>query len=125
MERLMREHPAINLVYAINEPAAAGAYMALRSLGMADDVLIVTIDGSCSGVRSVAAGEFGATAMQYPLRMAILGVEAVVESLTTGRKLANTPGLNFHDTGAALVTEAPVAGVPSIDTSRGLSECWG
>jgi len=125
MERLMREHPAINLVYAINEPAAAGAYMALRSLGMADDVLIVTIDGSCSGVRSVAAGEFGATAMQYPLRMAILGVEAVVESLTTGRKLANTPGLDFHDTGAALVTEAPVAGVPSIDTSRGLSECWG
>ena len=125
MERLLREHPSINLVYAINEPAAAGAYAALRALGVADNVLIVTIDGSCSGVRSVAAGEFGATAMQYPLRMAILGVEAVVESLTTGRKLANTPGLDFHDTGTALVTDVPAPGVPSIGTGRGLSDCWG
>ena len=124
MERLMREHPAINLVYAINEPAASGAYLALRALGVADDVLIVTIDGSCSGVRRVAAGEFGATAMQYPLRMGTLGIEAMVELVTTGRKPANTPGLDFHDTGVALITDAPVAGVPSLDAGRGLTECW-
>ena len=125
MKRLMREHPSINLVYAINEPAAAGAYAALRALGVAANVLIVTIDGSCSGVGSVAAGEFGATVMQYPLRMATLGVEAVVEFFETGRKPVNTPGLDFHDTGTALVTDVPVPGVPSIGTGRGLSECWG
>ncbi len=73
----------------------------------------------------VAAGEFGATVMQYPLRMATLGVEAVVEFFTTGRKPANTPGLDFHDTGTALVTDVPVPGVPSIGTGCGLSECWG
>ncbi len=125
MERLMRDDPAINVVYAINEPAAAGAYEALRGLGVEDDVLIVTIDGGCEGVRSVAAGEIGATAMQYPVRMASLGIEAVVEFSTTGATPENTPGLDFHDTGVTLVTEKPVPGIPSIGADAGLSECWG
>ena len=125
MERLMRDDPGINVVYAINEPAAAGAYEALRGLGVEDDVLIVTIDGGCEGVRSVAAGEIGATAMQYPVRMASLGIEAVVEFSTTGATPENTPGLDFHDTGVTLVTEKPVPGIPSIGADAGLSECWG
>ncbi len=125
MARLMRDDPAINVVYAINEPAAAGAHAALRGSGVADEVLIVTIDGGCDGVRSVAAGEVGATAMQYPLRMASLGIEAVVEYERTGGRPENTPGLDFHDTGATLVTDEPVAGIPSIGTDRSLSECWG
>ncbi|MDE2922087.1 MAG: substrate-binding domain-containing protein [Acidobacteriota bacterium] len=125
MERLMRDDPGINVVYAINEPAAAGAYEALRGLGVEDDVLIVTIDGGCEGVRSVAAGEIGATAMQYPVRMASLGIEAVVEFSTTGATPENTPGLDFHDTGVTLVTEKPVPGIPSMGADAGLSECWG
>ncbi len=125
MEGLLRQDSSINLVYAINEPAAAGAYAALRALGVENDVLMVAIDGGCPGVRSVAAGELGATAMQYPLRMATLGIEAVVEFATTGRKPQNTPGLDFYDTGTTLVTEEPVSGVPSISASRGLGECWG
>lgn len=61
---------------------------------MHDDVVIVTIGGGCPGVRSVAAGEIGATSMQYPPRMASLGIEAVVEFLTTGGRPENTPGLD-------------------------------
>ena len=102
----------INVVYAINEPAAAGAYEALRRLRVKDDVLIVTVDGGCEGVRSVGKGEIGATAMQYPLRMASLGIEAVVKFLATGGRPENTPGLGFHDTGVTLVTEEPVPGMP-------------
>jgi fructose transport system substrate-binding protein len=34
MERLLAIDPTINVVYTINEPAAAGAYEALRSLGL-------------------------------------------------------------------------------------------
>ena len=74
--------------------AAAGAPAALRGLGVHDDVVIVTIGGGCPGVRSVAAGEIGATSMQYPPRMASLGIEAVVEFLTTGGRPENTPGLD-------------------------------
>ena len=125
MDRLMREYPKIDLVYAINEPAAAGAYAALRDLGVENDVLIVTIDGGCQGVQDVAAGEIGATAMQFPLRMATLGVEAVVEYVRTGSKPRNSPGLDFHDTGVALVARDSVPGIPSIGTDLGLSECWG
>lgn len=125
MEELLRQDASINLVYAINEPAAAGAYAALRAFGVADEVLLVAIDGGCDGVRSVASGELDATAMQYPLRMAALGIDAVVEYHRWGTRPQNSPGLDFHDTGTALVTDAPVAQVPSITSSRALGECWG
>ncbi len=125
MERLMRMDPSIRLVYAINEPAAAGAYTALRSMGLEREVLIVTIDGSCSGVSSVARGELGATAMQFPVRMAVQGVEAVVEFVRTGQKPQPPTGRDFHNTGVTLVSAEPVAGVPSIDTEQALTECWG
>lgn len=125
MERLVRMDLPIRLVYAINEPAAAGAYTAFRSMGLEDEVLIVTIDGSCSGVRSVAAGELGATAMQFPVRMASLGIETVVEYVRTGEKPQPPTGLGFYDTGVALVSAEPVVGVPSIDPEQALTECWG
>ncbi len=125
MEALMRKEPGIDVVYAVNEPAAAGAHAALRALGMEKDVLIVSIDGGCAGVRNVASGAIGATAMQYPLRMASLGVEAVLEFYRTGRKPERPPGVDFHDTGATLVTDRPVSGIPSISSGQGLEQCWG
>ena len=120
MEALMRKEAGIDVVYAINEPAAAGAHAVLRALGVEKDVLIVSVDGGCAGVRNVAAGRIGATAMQYPVRMASLGIEAVVEFHRTGRKPENPPGMDFHDTGVTLVTDKPVPGVPSISTEQGL-----
>ena len=42
-------------------------------------VLVVSVDGSCSGVQAVKDGQIGATAMQFPLLMASLGVEAVAQ----------------------------------------------
>ncbi len=125
MDALLREHRGIGVVYAINEPAAAGAHAALRALGMEKEATIVTVDGGCRGVRDVAAGAIGATAMQYPVRMAALGLEAVVAFLRTGRKPENTPGLDFHDTGVTLVTDAPVPGIPSISSEQALKACWG
>lgn len=125
MEELLQEHPAIDVVYALNEPAAAGAHAALQAVSREKDVLIVSIDGGCEGVAKVAAGTLGATAMQFPLRMAHLGVEAAVDYVRTGRLPERTPGLDFYDTGVTLVTDAPVPGIPSISAARGLQECWG
>ena len=124
MEKLLREKPGIDLVYAINEPAAAGAHAALKGSGIKNDALLVSVDGGCQGVRNIAAGALGATAMQYPLRMARLGVEAVVAFVRTGKKPVNTPGQDFQDTGVALVTDKPVPGIPSISTERALKDCW-
>ena len=125
MEKLLRQEPGIDVVYAINEPAAAGAHAALEALGMENDVVVVSVDGGCRGVAMVASGTLGATAMQYPVRMAALGVEAAVEFARTGRKPQNTPGVEFHDTGVTLVTDQPVPGIPSISSERAQMECWG
>ncbi|RBW53464.1 sugar ABC transporter substrate-binding protein [Ruegeria sp. A3M17] len=125
MENLLAKDSAINVVHTINEPAAAGAYEALKSIGRENDVLIVSVDGGCPGVQNVQAGVIGATSQQYPLLMASLGVEAVKKWADEGTKPENTPGKDFYDTGVALITDQPVDGVESISVAEGLELCWG
>lgn len=125
MENLLQKDPGVNLVYTINEPAAAGAYEALRAVGREKDVLIVSVDGGCPGVQNIADGIIGATSMQFPLLMASLGVEAVMEYAQSGAAPANTPGLNFYNTGVELITDRPVSGVKSLTSAEGLQKCWG
>jgi fructose transport system substrate-binding protein len=124
MESLLQVDPGIDLVYTINEPAAAGAYEALAAFGLEDQALVVSIDGGCPGVQNVREGIIGATSMQFPLRMATLGVEAVVDYAETGE----APGGGSHEfvnTGVELVTDQPVESVPSISSEEGLERCWG
>jgi fructose transport system substrate-binding protein len=125
MENLLQKDPEINVVHTINEPAAAGAYEALKALGREKDTLIVSIDGGCPGVKNVQEGVIGATSQQYPLQMAALGIEAIKKFADTGEKPKPTEGKNFVDTGVALVTDKPVEGLPSIDTKTALGKCWG
>ncbi|MFW5832747.1 MAG: sugar ABC transporter substrate-binding protein [Pseudomonadota bacterium] len=125
MENLLQRDPSINVVYTINEPAAAGAYEALRAMGRQDDVLLVSVDGGCPGVRNVQEGIIGATAMQFPLLMASLGIEAINAFAETGEKPATTEGLDFFDTGVELITDQPVEGLPSLTSEEGLARCWG
>ncbi|MGB7268886.1 MAG: sugar ABC transporter substrate-binding protein [Albidovulum sp.] len=125
MESLLARDPFINVVYTINEPAAAGAYEALKAIGRENDVLIVSVDGGCPGVANIKDGVIGATSQQYPLLMASLGVEAIAAWAKDGTKPAPTPGKAFFDTGVALVTDKPVEGVESIDTTQGTALCWG
>jgi fructose transport system substrate-binding protein len=125
MENLLQKDADVNVVYTINEPAAGGAYQALKAAGKEKDVLVVSIDGGCPGVQNVKAGVIGATSQQYPLLMASMGLEAISNFAKTGKKPEKTPGLDFFDTGAVLVTDKPVDGVPSISVEEGLKKCWG
>ncbi len=125
MENLLQRDPSINVIHTINEPAAVGAYQALKAVGKENDVLIVSVDGGCPGVASVKDGVIGATAQQYPLMMAALGVEAIKNWADNGVKPEPTPGKAFFDTGVALVTDKPAEGVESIDTVKGTELCWG
>ncbi|ETX27958.1 sugar ABC transporter substrate-binding protein [Roseivivax isoporae] len=124
MENCLASDPSINVVYTINEPAAAGAYEALQAMG-SSDVTIVSVDGGCPGVRNVADGVIGATSQQYPLRMASLGIEAIVQYAQDGTLPTPSEGKDFFDTGVALVTDNPVEGVDSISVEEGLELCWG
>jgi fructose transport system substrate-binding protein len=125
MENLLQKSPDITLVYTINEPAAAGAYQALKAAGKDKTVTIVSVDGGCPGVAAVKAGQIGATSQQYPLKMAENGVAAITEFALGGAKPTNPPGKTFTDTGVNLITDQPQAGVTSKDTGFGRENCWG
>jgi fructose transport system substrate-binding protein len=118
MENLLSAHPNINVIYTINEPTAQGAFFAIRKARR--NVLVTSIDGSCSGVRSVADGTIGATVMQFPTRMGEMAVEAIVKAVNDGVKPSG-----FHDTGTVLITDRPVPGLESRDSKWGLENCWG
>jgi fructose transport system substrate-binding protein len=118
MENLLSAHPDINVIYTINEPAAQGAFFAIKRAKR--EVLVTSIDGSCSGVRSVADGTIGATVMQFPTRMGEMAVQAVIKAVDEGVKPSG-----FHNTGTVLITDHPAPGVESKDSKWGLENCWG
>jgi fructose transport system substrate-binding protein len=120
MENCLQKAGDVNLVYTINEPAAAGAYNALKKAGKDKGVVIVSVDGGCQGVKDVGAGKIAATSQQYPLKMAAMGVEAGVAYAKTGKKPSG-----YTDTGVALIAASPQAGVQSIDVKSGTELCWG
>lgn len=119
MENCLSKNDAINLVYTINEPAAFGAFTALKNAGK-DDVLVVSVDGGCQGVQGVKDGQIAATSQQYPLKMASLGVEAIVKYAKDG-----VAPSGYTDTGVTLITDQTQSGVDSEDSAYGLENCWG
>ena len=120
MENCIQKNPDINVLYTINEPSASGAYKALKAAGKENGVLIVSVDGGCQGIRDVGAGRIAATAQQYPLKMAALGIAAGVEYIKTGRKPSG-----FTETGVTLIAAKPVKGVDSKGVSTGMELCFG
>jgi len=125
METLLSKNPNINLVYAINEPAAYGAHQALKAAGTEKSTILVAIDGGCTGVDQVSKGIIGATSQQYPSKMASLGIDAIVKLAKTGKKPSVSDGLDFFNTGSQLITDKPVTGLPSISSADGAKICWG
>ena len=121
MENCLQKNPNINVVYTINEPSAAGAWTALKNAGKSKSATtIVSVDGGCAGVRNIRAGVIDATSQQYPLKMAALGVSAVVKYAKTGVKPRG-----YTDTGVNLIAKKAVAGVKSKTVAYGLRNCWG
>lgn len=120
MASCLKSHPDINLVYTINEPAAAGAYKALLEAGKEKSAMIVSVDGGCAGVNNVRAGKIAATAQQYPLTMAAMGVDAAVAWARHGKKTSG-----YVDTGVTLIADKPMPGLASKDTQAGLNACFG
>jgi fructose transport system substrate-binding protein len=119
-ENLLQRDTSLTAVYTLNEPAARGAYVALQAKGIAGQVVIGSIDGSCQGVTDVKDGKVVATVMQFPKKMAAEGVKAAVEFAKSGKKPTG-----FVNTTVSVITDKPVAGIQSQDTAWGLQNCWG
>ena len=107
MENCLTKDPDINVVYTINEPAAFGANTALKAAGKDKDVLVISIDGGCARrARCARTAQIAATSQQYPLMMASMGVDAVVD-------FASTPAIKssgYTDTGVTLIADKAADG---------------
>jgi fructose transport system substrate-binding protein len=124
METCLSKDPHINAVYAINEPSAEGATIALRNQGK-KGVTVVAVDGGCGALGFVKSGAIGATAGQYPDKMARLGVDAVATFARTGRRPHNQAGKDFVNTGTKLYTDQPQHGASGLTTQQARKICWG
>ena len=122
MAELLAQDPGINVVYAVNEPAALGAVAALDEAGVGpDEVVLVTVDGGCEAIKNaVRPGDIDATAQQFPENMAREGVTALAEHARGGAAPSG-----FRNTGVVLITGNPAPGVESRDVAFGVRNCWG
>ena len=75
MERMLERHPEIDIVMALNDPAAMGAIAALRQAGRLEGVAVYGVDGVTETRDMVAQGHMQATAGQEPRRLGRLAVE--------------------------------------------------
>src|SRR5690348_16457113 len=122
LRRLLRQHPDINIVYTVNEPAAFGAAEALKTAGKSqDDVILVSVDGGCDAIKNgVRPGVIDATVQQYPENMARLGVDSLANAARGGPKPSG-----YKNTGVELITGDSAKGVPSENVAYGVRNCWG
>lgn len=66
-------------IFAINDPAALGAYAALEAEGKQDSVVVIGFDGQPEGKVAVRDGKLFDTPTQFPGKMAIESVKAIVK----------------------------------------------
>src|SRR5260370_31160078 len=69
MTEALRAQPAIDVVYAHNDPMAIGAYLAAKELGRDKEMIFVGVDGlggPAGGIKKVMDGVLAATFI-YPL----------------------------------------------------------
>ncbi|OFY61901.1 MAG: D-ribose ABC transporter substrate-binding protein [Bacteroidetes bacterium RBG_13_42_15] len=75
MESMLQAHPDINAVFCGNDAMAMGAYQALLSADMADEVMVFGFDGAEDVINSIRSKKIMATGMQFPKKMAITAAE--------------------------------------------------
>ena len=121
MENILQKAAEIDLVYAINEPAAYGGYAALKAAGKEKGVTGRRRRRRLPRAsRCVKEGIIGATSQQYPLLMAADGVQAVVDFIKTGKK----PDQHRHRR-EARHRPSRFPAFPRSAPTRATKLCWG
>ncbi len=81
MERMLKRHPEIDIVMALNDPAALGAIAALQNAGRLDAVQVYGVDGVPETKEMIAAGHMAATAEQSPRSIGHIAAEQAYDIL--------------------------------------------
>ncbi len=77
-EDALQAHPNLRGIFAINDPAALGARAALEKANKTEQVTIVGFDGQPEGKQAIKEGKIYADPIQYPDKMGIQIVDAIV-----------------------------------------------
>lgn len=77
-EDALQAFPNLRGIFAINDPAALGAFSALDKAGKAKDITIVGFDGQPEGKQAIKEGKIYADPIQFPDRMGVKIVESLV-----------------------------------------------
>jgi ribose transport system substrate-binding protein len=77
-EDLLQVHANLAAIFAINDPSALGARAAMEKAGRAGQIVLVGFDGSPEGKAAVKAGKLYASPVQFPDRIGVETVRAIV-----------------------------------------------
>mgnify|MGYP001077888067 CR=1 FL=1 len=100
-EKLLREHPEINVLIGFNEPLAVGVAQAVDSLGLTGQVHAVSFDSNVNCIELLQTGAVAALVVQNSYAMGYLGVEKAWQVLQ-GEKFDSTA---LIDTATTIVTK--------------------
>ena len=100
-EKLLREHPEINVLIGFNEPLAVGVAQAVDSLGLTGQVHAVSFDSNINCIELLQTGAVAALVVQNSYAMGYLGVEKAWQVLQ-GEKFDSTA---LIDTATTIVTK--------------------
>jgi len=81
----VQKDPDLVGIFAINDPAALGAYNALTQTGKAKNVILIGFDGQPEGKQAIKEGKIYADPIQFPDKMGVRIVEAIVDN-AAGKK---------------------------------------
>ena len=93
MEKMLAKNQQIDIVMALNDPAALGAMAALKNAGQLQRILVYGVDGAPETKEMIAAGHMTATAMQSPRTIGRIAVQRAYEIRAgiLGEKLIKLP----------------------------------
>lgn len=84
-EDAIQANPDLRGIFAINDPSALGARAAVEKADKADRIIIVGFDGQPEGKQAIKEGKIYADPIQFPDRMGIEVVKAVVTQARGGK----------------------------------------
>lgn len=74
-ENLIQAYPEANILFAIDDPAAMGAYSSLKTAGMIPHCLVYGVDGNMENKKLIESGEIAGTVQQDPFLMGAVSCE--------------------------------------------------
>lgn len=81
MEEMIKKHDNIDVVMALNDPAAMGAMAALKNAGILSNINVYGVDGAPETKEMIANGNMTATAAQSPRKIGQMAVVKAYEIL--------------------------------------------